>query len=63
MICVWLGSSSPGGYSPASIARRRMPGPAPGHGDKELRFTGWLGLLRALYEVTGSPGNGSAGEL
>ena len=39
------------------------PGPAPGHGDKELRFTGWLGLLRALYEVTGSPGNGSPGDL
>ena len=22
--------------------------------DKEIRFTGWLGLLRALYEVTGA---------
>ena len=33
------------------------PGPGPGHvrdPAAELRFTGWLGLLRALYEVTGS---------
>jgi hypothetical protein len=22
---------------------------------QEIRFTGWLGLLRALYEVTGAP--------
>ena len=36
------------------------PGSAPGRGeDKEFRFTGWLGLLRALYEVTGSPADGS----
>jgi hypothetical protein len=27
--------------------------------DEEIRFTGWLGLLRALYEVTGGPGAGS----
>ena len=32
------------------------PRSAPGHGgEMEFRFTGWLGLLRALYEVTGSP--------
>ena len=32
------------------------PGPAPGRDPgAELCFTGWLGLLRALYEVTGSP--------
>jgi hypothetical protein len=38
-------------------------GAAPGPGeDRELRFTGWLGLLRALYEVTGSPSNGSPGD-
>lgn len=37
--------------------------PAPGHGqDRECRFTGWLGLLRALYEVTGSPSNGPPGD-
>ena len=24
----------------------------------ELRFTGWLGLLRVLYQVVGSPGAG-----
>jgi hypothetical protein len=34
-------------------------GPAPGHGEWELHFTGWLGLLRALYEVMGSPASGS----
>ncbi len=32
--------------------------PDPGHchagPDEEIRFTGWLGLLRALYEVTGA---------
>jgi len=37
--------------------------PDPGHchagHDEEIRFTGWLGLLRALYEVTGGPGGGS----
>ncbi len=37
--------------------------PDPGHchagPDEEVRFTGWLGLLRALYEVTGGPGAGS----
>jgi len=37
--------------------------PDPGHchagQDEEIRFTGWLGLLRALYEVTGGPGTGS----
>jgi hypothetical protein len=37
--------------------------PDPGHchavQDEEIRFTGWLGLLRALYEVTGGPGGGS----
>ncbi len=37
--------------------------PDPGHchagQDEEIRFTGWLGLLRALYEVTGGPGAGS----
>ena len=37
--------------------------PGPGHcragQDDEIRFTGWLGLLKALYEVTGGPGAGS----
>jgi len=27
----------------------------------EIRFTGWLGLLKALYEVTGSAGPGPPG--
>jgi len=36
------------------------PGSAPGRReDNEFPFTGWLGLLRALYEVTGSPADGS----
>lgn len=35
----------------------RDPGQAhhPGN-DQETGFTGWLGLLRALYEVTAEPG-------
>jgi hypothetical protein len=28
-------------------------------GEQEICFTGWLGLLRALYEVTAEPGTGS----
>lgn len=40
--------------------------PDPGHAhrpekEEEIRFTGWLGLLRALYEVTGAPGSGATG--
>jgi len=27
----------------------------------EIRFTGWLGLLKALYEVTGAAGPGTPG--
>ena len=39
---------------------RAVPDPGHCHGqDDEIRFTGWLGLLRALYEVTGRPGAGS----
>ena len=39
----------------------RAPGQAPGPGaGREVGFTGWLGLLRALYEVTAEPG-GDAG--
>jgi hypothetical protein len=40
---------------------RAVPDPGhchPGQGE-EIRFTGWLGLLRALYEVTGGPSAGS----
>ena len=35
----------------------RDPGQAhhPGS-EREINFTGWLGLLRALYEVTAEPG-------
>jgi hypothetical protein len=28
--------------------------------EEEIRFTGWLGLLRALHEVTGAAGSGAA---
>ena len=28
------------------------------HASQEVGFSGWLGLLRALYEVTGEPGDG-----
>ena len=38
-----------------------VPGPGCGHAgqDEEIGFSGWLGLLRALYEVTGGLGAGS----
>jgi hypothetical protein len=32
-------------------------GQSPGGPGEEIRFTGWLGLLRALYEVTGASGD------
>ena len=32
------------------------PRPAGGQEGEEVPFTGWLGLLRALYQVVGSPG-------
>ena len=33
------------------------PGQNPGRlAGQEIGFTGWLGLLRALYEVTAEPG-------
>jgi hypothetical protein len=31
------------------------PTPASGADEQEISFSGWLGLLRALYEVVGSP--------
>jgi hypothetical protein len=37
----------------------RGPGQADHPGsEQEISFTGWLGLLRALYEVTAAPGPG-----
>jgi hypothetical protein len=40
---------------------RAVPDRGHGHAgqEEEIRFTGWLGLLRALYAVTGGPGAGS----
>jgi hypothetical protein len=38
----------------------RAPGEDPGPGaGRDIGFTGWLGLLRALYEVTAEPGQGA----
>ena len=37
--------------APGAVADPRSPS---GEGD-EVRFTGWLGLLRVLYEAMGSP--------
>ena len=38
------------------------PGPTPRAAEGgEVPFTGWLGLLRALYEVLGQPGGHSPG--
>ena len=34
-------------------ATGQAPGPGAG---QEIGFSGWLGLLRALYEVTAEPG-------
>jgi hypothetical protein len=37
----------------------RAPGQAPGsRAGQEIGFSGWLGLLRALYDVTAEPGQG-----
>ncbi len=44
---------------------RVAPAPCPGPGAEAGRgspFTGWLGLLRALYLVTESPGDGAAAD-
>jgi hypothetical protein len=37
-------------------ANGQDPGPSVAKG---IGFTGWLGLLRALYEVTAEPGEGA----
>ena len=47
-------------------AGRLRAGPAAGQAHQpvtagEIRFTGWLGLLKALYEVTGAAGPGLPG--
>jgi hypothetical protein len=41
---------------------RVVPGAGDAHrpgNDEEIQFTGWLGLLRALYQVTGAAGSGA----
>lgn len=49
------------------VGRLRMtsgPRSAPGHlGNEDFCFTGWLGLLRALYEMTGMLAGPSPKEL
>ncbi len=43
------------------VGRRRvLSGPGSGAA-AELRFAGWLSLLRVLSEVTGAPADGPAG--
>jgi hypothetical protein len=47
---------------PPAGGARVVPGTGHAHrpgNDEEIRFTGWLGLLRALYEVTGAAGSGA----
>ena len=40
------------------VLRAAGQDPGPGAG-QDIGFTGWLGLLRALYEVTAEPGQGA----
>ena len=37
-----------------ALGQAHLPG-----SEQEISFTGWLGLLRVLYEVTAEPGAGS----
>jgi hypothetical protein len=49
---------------PSAGRLRVVPGagqPRPPVTAGEIRFTGWLGLLKALYEVTGAAGPGLSG--
>jgi hypothetical protein len=38
------------------VSGAEPPRPVEGQEGEEVPFTGWLGLLRALYQVVGSPG-------
>jgi hypothetical protein len=40
------------------VIRGPWQDPGPGAG-QDIGFSGWLGLLRALYEVTAEPGQGA----
>jgi hypothetical protein len=40
------------------VVRAAEQAPGPG-AVQEISFAGWLGLLRALYEVTAEPGQGA----
>jgi hypothetical protein len=46
----------PAGRLRVARAAGQDPGPRAG---QDIGFTGWLGLLRALYEVTAEPGQGA----
>ena len=46
----------PAGRLRVVLAPEQASGPPAG---QEIGFTGWLGLLRALYEVTAEPGQGA----
>ena len=46
------------GIDPPTGHLRVVDGPDDTSGvDAQISFAGWLGLLRALYSVTGGPGN------
>ena len=47
------GAEPPVGRLRVVLPPREAPGPRAG---QEISFTGWLGLLRALYEVTAESG-------
>lgn len=50
----------PAGRLQVLPGRRALPGSA---GSAEIDFAGWLGLLRALYQVTGAAGSPGPGVL
>jgi len=58
---VWRSVSSWTGPSLrlAVFGSSALPGRHPGRAEQEISFTGWLGLLRALYEVTAESGEGA----
>ena len=47
---------------PGRLSAVAGPGRGPGRSAREIWFSGWLGLLRALSEATGAPGAGPGPE-
>ena len=58
-VVIWLDTVEPPAGSVRRVAGTDLPGP--GAEATGVEFTGWLGLLRALYEVIGSRGERSPG--